>query len=417
MYFIYSIIEKIFFLISPLYFRIRIFKNKEHPTRFKEKKSITNLKRGNGKIIWFHAASVGEIKSIIPLIELVTKIKSIKKILITTNTLSSSKIVQKVFIKNKKIIHQFFPMDVKYFVKKFLNFWSPKTAIFIDSEIWPNFINQIKLKKINLLLINGRITKKSFRKWKKIISFAKTNFSQFDLNIVANKLSKNYLKKLGSKNIKYFGNLKFSDSINNKKIKISKNKYFNKKKIWCAASTHPSEEMFCGKVHKELKNKLTNLVTIIIPRHISRISKIEKELLDLKLKVKIIRKKEDIKLYSNIDVFLVNSYGETEKYFDISRSVFLGGSMLDHGGQNPIEPAKLGCRIYHGPYIYNFHEIYKDLKNYKVALPVNNEKQLINNLIKDFKNNKIKNKNISVNLNKYGKKILYNVFNEIRDYI
>ena len=91
--------------------------------------------------------------------------------------------------------------------------------------------------------------------------------------------------------------------------------------------------------------------------------------------------------------------------------------MLDHGGQNPIEPAKLGCRIYHGPYIYNFHEIYKDLKNYKVALPVNNEKQLINNLIKDFKNNKIKNKNISVNLNKYGKKILYNVFNEIRDYI
>ena len=143
---LYTLVSNLFFFITPIYFRLRILKNKEHSNRFKEKLAITKIKRGNGRIIWFHATSVGEIKSIIPLIEKFLNLNNINKILITTTTLSSAEIVKKKF-NNKKIIHQFLPLDINHIVKKFLNFWNPELAIFVDSEIWPNFIYEIKKKK------------------------------------------------------------------------------------------------------------------------------------------------------------------------------------------------------------------------------------------------------------------------------
>ena len=208
---IYRILINVLIIISPLIILIRLIKKKEHPIRFKEKFCFFSKKRGNGKLIWFHGASVGEIISIIPLIEKLEKNHEIKKILITTSTLSSSQIILKYNF--KKTIHQFFPIDSNFLVDKFLSYWKPSLAIFIESEIWPNMIMSLKKKKISLILLNGRITKKSYRKWKAISPISKKLFESFDICYPQSKESSKHLKSLGVKKLKLLGNLKFCENV------------------------------------------------------------------------------------------------------------------------------------------------------------------------------------------------------------
>ena len=204
---IYRILINTIFIISPIIIIFRLIKKKESFQRFKEKYCFFSKKKNFGKIIWFHGASVGEIKSVIPLVEKIAKDKKIKQILITSNTLSSSKIIKS--IKSKKIIHQFFPIDTNYLTNKFIRYWNPTAAFFIDSEIWPNMFFNLNKAKIPIILINARITKKTFTKWKKLNEFAKTLFGYIDLCLSSNKETINYLKKLGSKKIIYIVNLKY----------------------------------------------------------------------------------------------------------------------------------------------------------------------------------------------------------------
>ena len=145
MLFIYRFLINITLFLSPLIILIRLFKKKEDFKRFKEKFCFFSEKRKRGKIIWFHGASVGEIQSIVPLLERFEKNKKVSQVLITSNTLSSSKVISK--IKLKKVIHQFFPIDVNFISNKFLRYWSPSAAFFIDSEVWPNMILNLKKKK------------------------------------------------------------------------------------------------------------------------------------------------------------------------------------------------------------------------------------------------------------------------------
>ena len=232
MLFFYRLIINFIFLISPIIIIFRILKKKEDPKRFIEKIGKFNNNNKNNNLIWFHGSSVGEILSIVPLIEKVSKRKDIKKILITSNTLSSAKIIKK--LKLKKIFHQFFPLDANFLVKKFLNHWKPKAVFFIDSEIWPNMVLRIKEKNIPLVLLNARITKKSFQKWNFINNFSKKIFNKFDLCLSQNNTTSNYLKTLGAKNIKKIGNLKFSESSSDLKDRSNfKIKKFLKKKENC----------------------------------------------------------------------------------------------------------------------------------------------------------------------------------------
>ena len=249
---IYRLCINLLFLLSPFIIIIRLFKKKEDLKRFKEKFCVFSKKKRTGKLIWFHGASVGEIQSIVPLLEKFEKEKDISNILITTNTLSSSKIIKK--LKFKKIIHQFFPIDLNLFTKKFINFWSPEIVFFIDSEIWPNMLVNLERKNIPIILLNGRITKKTFSKWKILKKFSKEIFSKFTLCLSSNNISKFYLKKLGAINVKLIGNLKYSQS-ENEKIGLDSRlkKFILSKKTWCASSTHENEERICGLAHKELK--------------------------------------------------------------------------------------------------------------------------------------------------------------------
>lgn len=252
MLFIYRVFINLALIISPLIIAIRLFKNKENLKRFKEKFGIIKQIRPRGKLIWFHVASVGEFRSIIPLLEKYETSKKISKILITSNTLSSSKIISE--IKLKKIIHQFFPIDHNLIVKKFIEHWNPSMTLFVDSEIWPNMIINLKKKDIPILLINARLTKKSYERWIKFSGLSKLLFSKFDLCLSSNKETVGYLKNLGARKIKYFGNLKYTQSKNEKLVIDSQIKNFiSKKTVWCASSTHQSEENFVGQVHKLLK--------------------------------------------------------------------------------------------------------------------------------------------------------------------
>ena len=313
MLFFYRLIINFIFLATPIIIIYRIFKKKEDPKRFLEKIGNFNKKNTNDNLIWFHGSSVGEILSIIPLIEKLSKRKNIKKILITTNTLSSAKIIKK--LKLKKTFHQFFPLDTEFLVEKFLNHWKPKTVFFIESEIWPNMIIKIKERNIPLILLNARITKKSFKKWSKILSFSKKIFNEFDLCLGQNDKTCNYLKILGAKNIRKIGNLKFSQSnleLKNKPNPKIKKFLKNKKIIFSAISTHAGEELLCGKVHSNLMKHYKNVISIIIPRHVHRANEIKEELNLIGLKVHLHSTNRPIN--RDTDIYLVDTFGETKAF-------------------------------------------------------------------------------------------------------
>ena len=190
----YRLLTSLILILSPIIIIIRLLKNKEDPKRFKEKFCFFSEKRNKGKLIWFHGASVGELQSIVPLVEKLEKNKNINKILITSNTLSSSKVIDK--FKFKKVILQFFPIDANFFSKKFINYWKPSIVFFIDSEIWPNMLSNLKKEEIPIILLNARITKKTFKKWLIFSNFANTLFKKFNLCLTSNNESKKFLKNL-----------------------------------------------------------------------------------------------------------------------------------------------------------------------------------------------------------------------------
>ena len=416
MFFLYRFIINTILILSPIIIIFRILKNKEDPIRFKEKLGIFEKKSIKGKLIWFHGSSVGEILSIIPLVEKFEKNKNIKNILITSNTFSSSKVLKK--FRFKKTIHQFLPIDSRILVKKFLSNWKPTVAIFIESEIWPNFINEINRKEIPLILINARMTKKTFLKWNNLKNFSKSIFNKFNLTLSQNKETMFFLKKLGSKNIKNFGNLKFSEnkSIKNNNIKSKKLLKFFKSKnfVFGGISTHSGEEEFCGKIQTLIKYKIKNSLTVIIPRHIDRCADIIMRLQNLGLKVHLHSDKSNID--KKTDIYLVDSFGETNSFINQCNIVFLGGSVIKRGGQNPLEVVRLKCKVLHGPYTYNFSEVYALLRNLNLCFLVRHPNEVINHLnFTKNKKNKI-NKNF-INLNSLGKKILKDNYNEVLKYI
>ncbi len=407
MFFLYQIILTLILIFSPLIIIFRILENKEDQIRFKEKFTIPTKNKLEGKLIWFHGASVGEIQSIVPLINYYEKNKFIKQILITSSTLSSSKIIRKY--KFNKTFHQFYPIDHTYFTKKFLKYWKPNIAIFIESEIWPSMYKEINNRNIPLILLNARITKKTFNRWNKIKFFSKNIFDKVMIAYPQNQETKNYLQKLNFPKIKFIGNLKFSENNEdkNKNKFLNLKKKFKNKKIWVASSTHKGEEIFCIKTHLALKKKVKNLITVIIPRHVHRVNSIIKEIENLNFDLNITIHSSNKENLNSTDVYIVDTFGENKFFHMLGQSVFLGGSIIKRGGQNPLEAARYNANIFHGPNIDNFTDVYKFLKKYNISKKINNSKQLVSSLV--FK----KNKNQGNKIRNIGKKILNKTVKEL----
>jgi len=409
MFFLYQILITILLIFSPLIIFFRILKKKEDRKRYKEKFCFPSKKRINGNLIWFHGSSVGELLSILPLIHELEKNQSINQILITTSTLSSAQIFKKFNF--KKTIHQFFPIDSIFFSYRFLNYWKPTIAIFVESEIWPSIFKILSKKNIPLKLLNARITKKTFKKWKRVKKFSNSVFKNISIAYPQNQETFNYLKKLNVSKIKKIGNLKFFNNQQSEFTKLEKTflKNIDLKKIWCAASTHSGEEIICANVHKNLKKKYENLLTIIIPRHIHRVSKIVDEIKSLNLNI-VLHSSRPKKL-NNTDIYLVDTYGETKKFYQVSDIVFMGKSISGKGGQNPLEPINLGSAVLYGPNVDNFKDTYKLLNKLKLAYKVSGVKSLTHSIDKLI--TKPYNKKNYLEIAKIGKKILNETIDEI----
>jgi len=420
MFFFYKILTYLLYPFLILLIYLRRFLNKEDKERFKEKIFFHDEPQIKKKLIWFHGASIGEINSIIPIIKYFLKDKDFK-ILITSVTLSSVKILSDEFKYEKNVSHKFFPMDVTFLMKDFINKYNPSSVIFVDSEIWPNCISEIKKKNIPIVLLNARITDKTLKRWLLIKKFAKQIFSSFDICIASSKNSQENLKKLGVKDTIYFGNLKFVNNL--KKLdKLNENivKSFNERKIWLAASTHPNEEIICVETHKLLKKKIPNLLTLIAPRHINRINEIISKIKKTNIKLQVIDD-NDNSINENTEIVLINSFGSLNKYYQYCKNIFMGKSLNKKlilvGGQNPLEAARLGCKIYHGPFTYNFKEIYEYLETLGISELIKNHEDLCDKIMNDMNSN-FKVDDVKVNkINKFGQDIFDNTVKKLEQTI
>tara|TARA_B100001057_G_scaffold493490_1_gene588020 strand:- start:1929 stop:2771 length:843 start_codon:yes stop_codon:yes gene_type:complete len=267
--------------------------------------------------------------------------------------------------------------------------------------------NVLKKNKIPLVLLNARLTKKTFNRWMKIKNFSKSVFNKITIAYPQNIETNYYLKKIKANKIKMIGNLKFSENDEERQTNIDKNikLKFKKKKVWIASSTHGIEEVFCARTHLELKKTIKNLITIIIPRHVHRSNVIMSNLERLNLKVVTHSSKNNN--LANADIYIVDTFGETKRFHKIGGSVFLGGSIIKRGGQNPLEAARYGARILHGPNIDNFKDVYKLLKTLKVSKKITTPKELANLIT--FK----KNRKIGIKIKKIGAIILKNTIKEL----
>ncbi len=408
------------FLFIFIYFR-KILK-KEDPIRYKQKILISHFKvdrKENTKLIWFHAASVGELNSIIPIVNRLNLNEKKFDFLITTITLSSGNLAETKFKNFSNIHHRFFPYDVGFLIDKFLKLWKPNIIFLVDSEIWPNLILKANKNRIPIGLINARLTSKTFNKWIKFSNTAKKIFSVFGLCLSSNMETKNYLEKLNAKNIHFNGNIKLINEIDAKNIKNINDEFLLKNRFWIAASTHKGEDIFCIKTHLQLKEKYRNIITIIAPRHIDRVQKIESLCKSFNLNVQILNNNE--KILKHKEIIIINSFGVLQDYFKYAKSVFVGKSMIErlknNSGQNPIDAAKLGCKIYHGPHVYNFNEIYEILKQNNVSKKIKDYKELSKNLIIDLENTHKEENKISDVINGLGQKTLTGTMNNINNFL
>ena len=420
-----SIYRILIFFLFPLFvilIYLRSILKKEDRTRYKEKifsSSFNVIRNNTKKLIWFHAASIGETLSILPLIEEINKRDKGVDFLVTTVTLSSANILKTRLEAYKNIAHRFFPLDTENLSEKFLNEWKPNLICFVDSEIWPNFLFKIKKKNIPLVLINARITEKTLKRWLIFPDFAKKVFSNFDLCLPCSRESKNNLEKIKIKKLSYFGNLKFAIKVKKENLKESNIKILDNFNVWCASSTHDGEEEIIIKTHLEIKKKYKNILTLIIPRHINRVGRIKNLASKFDLNCQILNDNDRIDV--NKEILIINSFGVLFKYYSYCKNIFIGKSLVKKlktvGGQNPIEAAKFNCKIYFGPYVYNFEEIYKFLVDNNIAEQIKDEYDLSKKIIENLE--KTKNlDDISINLlNTYGEKILQQTIMELSKFI
>ena len=364
-----------FYLLSPflkIFLAIRAFKKKEDPKRYKEKLGYASI-RVKSNLIWFHVASLGEIKSIHKIIKHYQKNKKIN-LLITSVTTSSANYFER-YLKNENTFHQYAPIDSPIIIDRFLKFWKPKFSVFVESEIWPNMIFKTS-KKCKIILLNARISKNSFKKWKFLKPIFKKILGKFDFILPQSLEVVEMLKFFHFEKYKFIGNIKYTNIETAPPNIIQINNNF---KMWAAMSIHNNEINHIIKIHKNISSTEKNFLTFLIPRHLNEIENIVNKIQKQNIACQKISTKNKIDNFSGIVV--VDKFGIADDIFNKVKIVFMGGSFINHGGQNPIEPAKFGCKILSGKNIFNFTEIYEELVDKKIAKIVNDQSELEEKLL------------------------------------
>ena len=387
---------KIYYLIwilltpfLPLILIYRVIKGKEKLNRLNERVGISNIKTPKEKLVWINAVSVGELRSTIPLME--DLIKYDLKILITSVTITSAEHVKTIIknIKSKNVIHQFTPIDHPISIKKFINHWQPNSIIMIESEIWPNIIQISYKKMIPLILLQGRMSEKSYKKWLFFTSLSEYLYKKFSLIVSQDDKNAKRYKKLGGKNILAGINLKNSipaPYMNNKEEKLLTSLLIKRQVILFASIHDDIEDEAAISSHISAKKHDINLITIIVPRHPKLLQNLISLTIKYKLKTKIRSQGQSID--KDTDIYIADTIGELGSFLKIANICFVGGSLSYKGGHNLAEPAFEKCAIIYGPDVSNHQKTSDILIKGKAAIQINNINELnnkITNLIKDKK--------------------------------
>ncbi|MDF2965161.1 MAG: waaA [Rickettsiaceae bacterium] len=372
----YRILTIIAFPVIYIIIQVRKIVGKEDKTRFRERFGLAAIKRVEGYMIWIHAASVGESLSALPLIERLTAANPKITILLTTGTVSSTKVI--VDRLPASVVHQYIVVDSYFCVRRFLNHWQPDLAIFIESELWPNLLIETA-KTCPLLLLNARMSDRSFKKWSILKSLASSLLSQFSLIITQSKQDLDKYRALGAQKLKNAGNIKYAN-INTSFDQYEYDKLYAQIKdrtVWLAASTHQADEEPIYKTHLALKKIFPNLLTILAPRHPVRTSIIIDRMLVHPIKFVCRTNLESIK--ADTDIYLANTLGEMNLFYSLASAIFIGGSFAN-GGHNPIEAANFNKPIIVGPNMSNFKEIAEEFLKNGAVIQITSTADLVKSL-------------------------------------
>jgi 3-deoxy-D-manno-octulosonic-acid transferase len=342
---------------APLLISHRLKHGKEYPARLDERYGQSKLARPDGPLVWVHGASVGELLAVIPLIERIRE-KSFA-VLCTSGTVTSANVAEQRLPPGA--IHQFVALDATRFVRRFLDHWRPDLAIFVESDLWPNLVMASARRGIPLIVVNGRVSERSFNRWRRFPTTIAALLRRFDLCLAQSAAHAERFRDLGAPRVTTTGNLKLDvpeppadpDALAALKAAVGE------RTIIVAASTHAGEETMLIEAHRRLRHSFPRLLTIIAPRHPDRGPGILEIARAADLEARL-RSRGELPA-SLTDIYIADTLGELGLIYRLAPIVFVGGSLASHGGQNPIEAIKLGAAILHGPHVWNFAEIYEAL--------------------------------------------------------
>jgi 3-deoxy-D-manno-octulosonic-acid transferase len=335
----------------------RANKGKEERSRRRERYGIASRPRPSGPLVWVHAASVGETIAVIPLIERILGFGI--HVVLTTGTVTSARVTEERL--GERIIHQYVPLDLKPAVSRFLDHWDPDLAIIAESEIWPMTILELGARRVPQVLVNGRLSDRSFASWQKRAFIAEALFENLAHVVAQSDLDGQRFRALGARPVTVSGNLKVDTDPPpaDKTALADLTHQIGSRKTWAAVSTHDGEEAVAAEVHKMLRRRHKGLLTIIVPRHPSRADALAEEFAAAGLKVAR-RSLEDL-ITSDTDILLGDTIGEMGLYLRLTEIAFVGRSLTSEGGQNPLEPAMLDTAVLAGRNVQNFREAYQRL--------------------------------------------------------
>ncbi len=357
-----------------LYLAARMARGKEDRARFGERLGRPGLPRPDGPLVWAHAASIGESLSMVPLIERLLGERPGLRVLFTTGTVTSAGIMAERLPEGA--FHQYVPVDRLSYVRRFLDHWRPDLVLWAESEFWPNLVTESAALDVPVILVNGRVSPRSFAGWRRVPGFIRRLLGGFALCLGQAEIDAERLRRLGARNAKSVGNLKFAAPplpANQKALDLLSAALGDRPR-WLAASTHPGEETLVAGVHRRLKAARPGLLTIMVPRHPERGAAIAETLRADGHSVALRSAGEAIAAAT--DIYLADSLGELGLFFRLADVVFMGKSLVPLGGQNPIEPARLGCALIHGPHMANFEDMAARMKETGAAAEVADEAAL-----------------------------------------
>ncbi|MES2028469.1 MAG: 3-deoxy-D-manno-octulosonic acid transferase [Pseudomonadota bacterium] len=362
--------------LAPILIQQRLKKNKEDPARLDERRGISQIERPAGPLVWIHGASVGEVLAAAALIERLRALGM--RILLTSGTVTSAEIIAKRFPTD--IIHQYIPYDSPRFVARFLDHWKPSLALFIESDLWPNLIISAAKRRLPMVLINARMSQRSFPRWQKFSATIGALLGRFEICLAQSETDAERFSALGSRSVVVTGNLKLDvQAPPGDTVKLDKLMAVTRgRPVIVASSTHPGEEEIILETHKTLISFFPKLLTIIVPRHAHRGADIA-QMITVAGAQAALRSREELP-HAGTDIYVADTMGELGLFYRLSPVVFIGGSLVPHGGQNPIEAVKLGASVVHGPHVFNFTDVYDALDGAGGAKLAGSSEQLVKQL-------------------------------------